>query len=65
MRIIKDNTEKEYTCKHCGSIFVASEIEIKKKPMLPSRIFYMDYLECPCCGKDIKLREYEIGYYKV
>lgn len=65
MRIIKDNTEKEYTCKHCGSIFVASKIEIQKRPMLPSHTFYMDYLECPCCGGYIDLREYEIGYRKV
>lgn len=51
MKIIKDNTAKQYTCRKCGSI-----LEVSSKDL---HISFSDYggvqystnsFYCPCCG---------------
>ena len=52
MKVIKDNTAKEYTCRKCKSI-----LEVSKKDIHTSYTeydgaqYYDDYFYCPCCGE--------------
>lgn len=50
MKIIKDTTEKQYTCRKCKSI-----LEVSKKDICTSyteydgALYLDDYFYCPCC----------------
>lgn len=51
MKIIKDNTEKQYTCRKCKSVLEVSQKDIMTSYIEYSGVMYCnDYFHCPCCG---------------
>lgn len=51
MKIIKDNTSKQYTCIKCKSILEVSQNDLHTNYTDYDGVQYSsDYFYCPCCG---------------
>lgn len=56
IRIIKEGCYKRITCETCGAVLAYNEKEDLKMRTVGNVIkaFISTYIECPCCGCDIK-----------
>ncbi len=55
IKIIKEGTRKKYECENCGCLFSYEKEDIKT---ITSDVIdcYINYIRCPQCGYEIKLK---------
>ena len=59
MKVIEDNSTKikswKIVCDECNSVLEFNRNDVISKE---SHFFYLHYIKCPCCGKDIDVKHW-------